>query len=32
MGVDHFGVYLMHDDQEATLTAYGESIIPAVNG
>jgi len=30
MGVDHFGVYLMHDDQEGTLEAYGESIIPAV--
>ncbi|TDI57061.1 MAG: TIGR03842 family LLM class F420-dependent oxidoreductase [Acidobacteria bacterium] len=32
MGVDHFGVYLMHDDQETTLRAYGESVIPAVNG
>lgn len=31
MGVDHFGIYLMHDNQEATLRAYGESIIPAVN-
>ena len=31
LGVDHFGVYLMHDDQEATLTAYGEQIIPALN-
>jgi probable F420-dependent oxidoreductase len=31
MGVDHFGVYLMHDDQEATLRAYGETIIPAVS-
>lgn len=30
LGVDHFGVYLMHDDQEATLTAYGEQIIPAL--
>ncbi|HEU4895746.1 MAG TPA: TIGR03842 family LLM class F420-dependent oxidoreductase [Acidimicrobiia bacterium] len=32
MGVDHFGVYLMHDDREGTLRAYGETIIPAVNG
>jgi probable F420-dependent oxidoreductase len=32
MGVDHFGIYLMHDDQEGTLDAYGESVIPAVNG
>jgi probable F420-dependent oxidoreductase len=32
MGVDQFGVYLMHDDREATLRAYGETIIPAVNG
>ena len=31
MGVDQFGIYLMHDDQEATLNAYGESVIPAVN-
>jgi probable F420-dependent oxidoreductase len=30
MGVDHFGVYLMHDNQEGTLAAYGESVIPAV--
>ena len=32
MGVDHFGVYLSHDDKEGTLRAYGEEIIPAVNG
>ncbi len=31
LGVDHFGIYLMHDDQEATLQAYGESVIPSVN-
>jgi probable F420-dependent oxidoreductase len=31
MGVDHFGIYLMHDDREATLRAYGEKVIPAVN-
>jgi len=32
MGVDHFGVYLMHDEKEATLRAYGESVIPALSG
>jgi probable F420-dependent oxidoreductase len=32
MGVDHFGIYLMHDDQEGTLGAYGDSVIPADNG
>ena len=32
MGVDHFGVYLMHDDREGTLRAYGESIIPVLSG
>lgn len=32
MGVDHFGIYLMHDDREGTLQAYGDSIIAAVNG
>jgi probable F420-dependent oxidoreductase len=32
MGVDHFGIYLMHDDQEGTLEAYGEKVIPAING
>jgi probable F420-dependent oxidoreductase len=32
LGVDHFGIYLMHDDREATLRAYGESVIPAING
>lgn len=31
MGVDQFGIYLMHDDREGTLRAYGEKIIPAVN-
>lgn len=28
LGVDQFGVYLMHDDRENTLRAYGESVIP----
>lgn len=32
MGVDQFGVYLMHDDQEGTLEAYGARVIPAING
>jgi hypothetical protein len=31
LGVDHFGIYLMHDKQEATLRAYGHGIIEAVN-
>jgi probable F420-dependent oxidoreductase len=32
MGVDQFGIYLMHDDKEATLEAYGRHVIPAING
>jgi alkanesulfonate monooxygenase SsuD/methylene tetrahydromethanopterin reductase-like flavin-dependent oxidoreductase (luciferase family) len=31
LGVDQFGIYLMHDDQEGTLEAYGREIIPALN-
>lgn len=31
MGVNQFGMYLMHDYQEGTLEAYGNEIIPAVN-
>lgn len=31
MGVDQFGIYLMHDDREATLRSYGETVIPAIN-
>jgi probable F420-dependent oxidoreductase len=30
IGADQFAVYLMHDDQEATLDAYGDEIIPAL--
>ncbi len=30
MGVDQFGVYLMHDDQENTIETYGDKIIPAL--
>ena len=32
MGVDHFGLYLMHDNREATLQAYGDQVIAAING
>ena len=32
MGVDQFGIYLMHDDLEGTLEAYGEQVIPVVGG
>ena len=32
MGVDQFGIYLMHDDRETTLRAYGEKVIPALGG
>ena len=30
LGVTQFSVYLMHDAQDETLEAYGESIIPAI--
>jgi probable F420-dependent oxidoreductase len=30
MGVDHFGIYLMHDDMGGTLDSYGGTIIPAL--
>jgi len=30
IGVDQFSIYLMHDKQEETLDAYGESVIPAL--
>jgi len=30
LGVDQFAVYLMHDDADHTLAAYGETVIPAV--
>ncbi|HEY5650953.1 MAG TPA: TIGR03842 family LLM class F420-dependent oxidoreductase, partial [Acidimicrobiia bacterium] len=29
LGVDHFGLYLMHDDIEGTIEAYGDRVIPA---
>ena len=28
LGVDQFAVYLQHDGQDETLTAYGERILP----
>ncbi|MDH3462647.1 MAG: TIGR03842 family LLM class F420-dependent oxidoreductase [Acidimicrobiia bacterium] len=31
LGVDQFGVYLMHDQKDETLEAYGASIIPALS-
>jgi alkanesulfonate monooxygenase SsuD/methylene tetrahydromethanopterin reductase-like flavin-dependent oxidoreductase (luciferase family) len=31
LGVDQFALYLQHDAKDATLAAYGERIIPAVN-
>ena len=30
LGVDQFAVYLMHDQREETLDAYGQRIIPAM--
>ena len=30
IGADQFAVYLMHDQPEATMAAYGDTIIPAV--
>ena len=32
LGVDQFAIYLMHDQNDETLTAYGQRIIGAVNG
>src|SRR6201992_2606368 len=31
IGADQCALYLMHDDQEATLDAYGNQIIPALS-
>jgi probable F420-dependent oxidoreductase len=30
LGVDQFAVYAMHDAREATIEAYGQSVIPAL--
>ena len=31
LGVDQFALYLQHDAKDATLSAYGEHVIPVVN-
>ena len=31
IGVDQFAVYLMHDERQKTLDAYGQTVIPALN-
>ncbi|MER7282003.1 TIGR03842 family LLM class F420-dependent oxidoreductase [Dactylosporangium sp. NPDC000244] len=31
LGVDQFALYLQHDAKDATLAAYGETIIPRIN-
>jgi probable F420-dependent oxidoreductase len=31
IGADQFALYLMHDDEEATLDAYGDEVIPALS-
>ena len=30
LGVDQFAIYLMHDQKDETLDAYGRKIIPAL--
>ena len=30
LGVDQFALYLMHDQRDATLTAYGDVVMPAL--
>lgn len=32
LGVDQFAIYLMHDQKDETLNAYGQRIIPALGG
>ncbi|MHB1499609.1 MAG: TIGR03842 family LLM class F420-dependent oxidoreductase [Candidatus Dormibacteria bacterium] len=32
LGVDQFAIYLMHDQQESTMAAYGSEVIPALAG
>ncbi|MEE2697051.1 MAG: TIGR03842 family LLM class F420-dependent oxidoreductase [Actinomycetota bacterium] len=32
LGVDQFAIYLMHDQQDETLDAYGRHIMPALSG
>jgi len=31
LGAGHFGLYLQHDAQDATLAAFGTEVIPSVN-
>jgi hypothetical protein len=31
LGVDQFALYLQHDAKDATLTGYGDRVIPAVS-
>ncbi|MDW3219726.1 MAG: TIGR03842 family LLM class F420-dependent oxidoreductase [Acidimicrobiales bacterium] len=31
LGVDQFAIYLMHDQKDETLNAYGQRIIPAIS-
>jgi probable F420-dependent oxidoreductase len=31
VGAGHFGLYLQHDAQDATLASYGERVIPGIN-
>ena len=30
IGADQFALYLMHDDEQGTIDAYGREIIPAL--
>ena len=32
LGVDQFAIYLMHDQQDETLDAYGRHVMPALSG
>ena len=32
LGVDQFAIYAMHDAREATIEAYGRSVIPELSG
>lgn len=31
LGVDQFALYLQHDAKDATLAAYGDAVLPAIN-
>jgi alkanesulfonate monooxygenase SsuD/methylene tetrahydromethanopterin reductase-like flavin-dependent oxidoreductase (luciferase family) len=31
LGVGHFGLYLQHDAEDATLASFGTDVIPAVS-